>query len=139
MPKALIENSRCVLALVRKNVREQNVSCSWHVLYNLVMAEREFLIYLDPETRLCRYRHYHVSKGRKIVEFRIQLEVFVDEEWYPVVRYDTAHGKPHRDILQPNGEQTKDWFGSKVTPLRMFLRSVRRTLWIIGLPIATVL
>jgi hypothetical protein len=74
------------------------------------MAEREFLIYLDPETRLCRYRHYHVSKGKKIVEFRIQLEVLVDEEWYPVVRYDTAHGIPHRDILHPNGEQTKEWF-----------------------------
>lgn len=80
------------------------------MLYNLPMTEREFLIYLDPETRLCRYRHYHVSRGREIVEFRVQLEVLVDEEWYPVVRYDTAHGKPHRDILRPNGEQTKDWF-----------------------------
>ncbi len=29
------------------------------------MPEREFLIYLDPETRLCRYRHYHVSKGKE--------------------------------------------------------------------------
>ena len=74
------------------------------------MPERELLIYLDPETRLCRYRHYHLSKGKKIVEFRIQLEVLVDEEWYPVVRYDTAHGTPHRDTLHPNGEQTKEWF-----------------------------
>jgi hypothetical protein len=74
------------------------------------MAEREFLIYLDLETRLCRYRHYHVSKGKKIIEFRIQLEVLLDEEWYPVVRYDTAHGIPHRDILHPSGEQTKEWF-----------------------------
>jgi len=74
------------------------------------MAEREFLIYLDPETRLCRYRPYHLSKGKKIFEFRIQLEVLVDEEWYPVVRYDTAHGIAHRDILHPNGEQTKAWF-----------------------------
>jgi hypothetical protein len=74
------------------------------------VTEREFLIYLDPETRLCRYRHYHASDGKEIIEFRIQLEVFVDEEWLPVVRYDTAHGKPHRDILHPNGEQSKDWF-----------------------------
>jgi len=74
------------------------------------MTEREFLIYLDPETRLSRYRHYHVSKGRRIVEFRIQLEILVDEEWYPIVRYDTAHGRAHRDILHPNGMQTKDWF-----------------------------
>lgn len=44
------------------------------------------------------------------MEFRIQLEVFIGEEWSPVVRYDTAHGKPHRDILHPDGEQTKDWF-----------------------------
>jgi hypothetical protein len=27
-----------------------------------------------------------------------------------VVRYDTAHGKLHRDILHPNGVQNKDWF-----------------------------
>lgn len=88
------------------------------------MTEREFLIYLDPETRLCRYRHYHVSNAREIVEFRIQLEILVDEEWYPVVRYDTSHGSPHRDILHPNGEQTKDWFeGYSVA---MFLPSGRR-------------
>ena len=74
------------------------------------MSEREFLIYLDLETRLCRYRHYHVSNGREIVEFRIQLEILVDNEWHPVVRYDTAHEAPHRDILHASGEQTKDWF-----------------------------
>ena len=32
------------------------------------------------------------------------------DEWYPIVRYDTAHGKAHRDFLHPNGKQTKDWF-----------------------------
>jgi hypothetical protein len=74
------------------------------------VAEREFLIYLDPETRLCRYRHYHISKRKKIVVFRIQLEIFVRDEWDAVVRYDTAHGKAHRDVLHPNGSQSKDWF-----------------------------
>jgi hypothetical protein len=74
------------------------------------MTEREFLIYLDAETRLCRYRHYHVSKAKKIVEFRIQLETLVKNEWCAVVRYDTAHGKAHRDIIHLNGSQTKDWF-----------------------------
>ncbi len=43
------------------------------------MGEREFLIFLDPETRLCRYRHYHVSNGKEIVEFRIQLEILIDD------------------------------------------------------------
>ena len=51
-----------------------------------------------------------MSDGREIIEFRIQLEILVDGEWYAVVRYATAHGSPHRDILRPNGEQTKDWF-----------------------------
>jgi len=74
------------------------------------MTEREFLIYLDPDTRLCRYRHYHISRGKKIVEFRIQLEILVKNEWCAVVRYDTAHGKAHRDIIRPNDSQTKDWF-----------------------------
>ena len=74
------------------------------------MGEREFLIYLDPETRLCRYRHYHVWKESQITEFRIQLEVLIGGEWYAVVRYDTAHGRPHRDVLKPNGKQTKEWF-----------------------------
>ena len=73
------------------------------------MGEREFLIYLDPATRTCRYRHYPVSQGQKIVEFRIQLEIIVAGIWYAVVRYDTAHARPHRDILHPNGSQTKDW------------------------------
>ncbi len=80
------------------------------MLYNLFMSEREFLIYLEPEIRTCRYRHYHISRSREIVEFRIQLEILVDNEWHPVVRYDTAHGKPHRDILTPGGEQSKNWF-----------------------------
>ncbi len=44
------------------------------------------------------------------MEFRIQLEILLDDEWRAAVRYDTAHGKPHRDILRPNGDQTKDWF-----------------------------
>ena len=74
------------------------------------MAEREFLIYLDPETRSCRYRHYHISKAKKIVEFRIQLEILVKDEWYAAVRYDTAHGKAHRDMLHPTRSQSKDWF-----------------------------
>ena len=74
------------------------------------MGEREFIIYLDPETRLNRYRHYHIWEGNEIVEFRIQYEAFLDGEWRPIVRYDTAHGKPHRDVLHPDGKETKEWF-----------------------------
>jgi len=51
-----------------------------------------------------------VSEGKKIVEFRVQMETLVKDEWHPVVRYDTVHGKAHRDILHPDGSQSKDWF-----------------------------
>lgn len=74
------------------------------------MGEREFIVYLDPHERLNRYRHFHTWQGNQITEFRIQYEAFIDNNWHPIVRYDTAHGKPHRDILHPDGSEMKEWF-----------------------------
>lgn len=74
------------------------------------MGEREFVIYLDPDKRNNRYRHYHVWKENKIIEFRVQFEALIDEKWYPIVRYDTAHGKAHRDLIHADGSETKEWF-----------------------------
>jgi len=73
------------------------------------MAECDYIIQLDSATRLCRYRHHHVTKGKKVTEFVVQLEIFIGGEWRAVVRYDTSHGRPHQDILRPNGSQTKKW------------------------------
>lgn len=73
------------------------------------MSEKEFLIYLD-EAHENRYRHRHVWKHGKIVEFRIQYEAFIAGRWYPVVRYDSAHGEPHRDTLHPHAEQTREMY-----------------------------
>ena len=73
------------------------------------MGEREFLIYLDPDKRQNRYRHSHSWEGNKVVEFRIQFEALISGEWYVIVRYDTAHGRPHRDIMDPDGTETKEW------------------------------
>lgn len=74
------------------------------------MGEREFLIYLDPEKRQNRYRHYHSWEGNTVVEFRIQFEALIDGEWVVIVRYDTAHGHPHRDLMRSDGSETKEWF-----------------------------
>lgn len=74
------------------------------------MGEREFIIYLDPSERANRYRHYHAWEGNKIIEFCIQYEALINGKWHPIVRYDTAHAKPHRDILHPDGTETKEWF-----------------------------
>jgi hypothetical protein len=78
--------------------------------YNGYMGEREFLIYLDMPIRKNRYRHFHTWEDNRIVEFRIQFEAFIGSEWFPIVRYDTAHGKPHRDVMRPDGSETKEWF-----------------------------
>jgi hypothetical protein len=74
------------------------------------MGEREFMIYLDPEERLNRYRHYHAWQQGSIVEFRIQYEALIEGEWRPIVRYDSTHGSPHKDTLYPDGSETKEWF-----------------------------
>lgn len=132
---AVFAASNVIISFITKP-RENNKPPKCRIIPN--MTEREFLIYLDQEMRLCRYRHYHVSDGKEIVEFRVQLEILVGDEWYAVVRYDTAHGKPHRDILHPNGEQTKDWFeGYSVAG--MSSRLAKRILWKTGLRTGTVL
>jgi hypothetical protein len=74
------------------------------------MGQREFLIYLDPPTRKNRYRHYHAWEGKQITEFRIQYEALIENQWFSIVRYDSAHGRPHRDVMRPDGSETKEWF-----------------------------
>ena len=71
------------------------------------MGETSFIIYLD-KAQENRYRHWHVSKKGKVVEFIIQYEAYITAKWHPILRYDTAHGQPHRDILHADGTQTKE-------------------------------
>lgn len=37
----------------------------------------------------------------------MQLEVLINKKWYPVIRYDTAHGFAHCDILHYTGKTEK--------------------------------
>jgi hypothetical protein len=64
----------------------------------------EFQVILSPEDRR---RHYHVSKRGKVLEFVEQYETRFNEKWVAVVRYDTAHGFAHRDVLRPDGRAVK--------------------------------
>ena len=54
-----------------------------------------------------RYRHFHVRERGKILFFRVQYETKINNVWYPVVRYDTAHGFAHRDLLNLKGAVIK--------------------------------
>lgn len=51
---------------------------------------------------------FETERGQ-IIRFVVQLECqfMEDGDWIPVVRYDTAHGYAHRDIMRPNGKEEK--------------------------------
>ncbi len=67
---------------------------------------------LHEETDFLRVR-MRVVRGR-VVRFTVQYEAVVGEETYPVVRYDNAHGVPHRDTLdRADRVVAKDWLVDK--------------------------
>ena len=73
------------------------------------MSEKDYTIDLSPDGKN-RYRHYHRTIGGQVVEFRIQYEARIEGKWRAVVRYDSAHGYAHTDLLHPDGSQTKTPF-----------------------------
>lgn len=42
-----------------------------------------------------------------VTGFVVQYEALIENKWRPVVRYDTAHGFAHRDLLHPGGDTEK--------------------------------
>ena len=64
----------------------------------------EYAIRLGPNDR---YRHLHIRAKDAIVFFRVQYETMVKGRWLPVVRYDSAHGYAHRDLLDQKGNVSK--------------------------------
>ena len=60
-----------------------------------------------PGSNQDRYRHYHLSRRGRVIEFIVQYEALIKGKWRAIVRYDTAHGRPHKDIVHPDGTQTK--------------------------------
>lgn len=54
---------------------------------------------LFDEENAARVR-FELDRNR-VVQFVVQLECLLGDEWIPVVRYDTAHGFAHRDLLYP--------------------------------------
>ena len=43
-----------------------------------------------------------IERG-EVLRYVVQYETVVEGKIYPVVRYDSAHGYPHRDLLDWNG------------------------------------
>ncbi len=70
------------------------------------MQEIEYLIYLTAEST-DRLRVYAQKEKGEILEFVVQYEAMISGEWQPIVRYDTAHGFAHKDIMRPKREAIK--------------------------------
>ena len=68
------------------------------------MAEKEYTFSLTIHDRM-RRRHW-IERG-KVRAFVVQYEMLLDDDWVPVVRFDTAHGFAHLDVLHPDGTATK--------------------------------
>lgn len=67
--------------------------------------EKAFFYPLTPEYRV-RVRIW--TENGKVVDFVVQLETFFKGEWKAVVRYNTAHGFPHKDLIYPDGTEIKE-------------------------------
>jgi len=57
----------------------------------------------------------------------VQFETFVNKQWRPVIRYDTAHGHAHKDIL--------DWRGRVIEKIEMVNMDYKKALQIASLDI----
>lgn len=68
------------------------------------MRQVEFRNLLDPQNAV-RVR-FDIDQGQ-VVRFMVQLECQFDDEWMPVIRYDTSHNFAHCDRLHPYDQATK--------------------------------
>lgn len=69
------------------------------------MRTVQFRNLLDNQTAL---RVKFELQQREVVAFTVQLECLLDNQWQPVVRYDTAHQFAHRDTLHPTAQTQKE-------------------------------
>jgi hypothetical protein len=63
--------------------------------------------YVIPLGENARKRHRHETDKSKVIGFAVQLEVFVDDQWKVVIRYDSAHGFAHIDRYYLDGRKVK--------------------------------
>lgn len=72
------------------------------------MKKKTYIFMLSDEDRK---RHEHLIEKGRIVSFVVQYEVLLKDKWMPVVRYDTAHGYAHKDLINPDGSKEKIFMG----------------------------
>ncbi len=80
----------------------------------------EYLDRFDVEHRL---RVQIQTERGQVIDFVVQLESFIHNRWQVIVRYNCAHGTPHKDTLHPDGAQDKEWFYHE-TPSEVLNRAI---------------
>lgn len=63
--------------------------------------------YVIPLGENARKRHSHETDKGEVVAFTVQLEVYMNNQWWEVIRYDSAHGFAHVDRYYPDGRKLK--------------------------------
>jgi hypothetical protein len=63
--------------------------------------------YVIPLGENVRKRHRHGTDKAKVTSFAVQLEIFIEDQWKVVIRYDSAHGYSHIDKFYRDGRRIK--------------------------------
>jgi hypothetical protein len=74
------------------------------ILPNVKSIEYLFYLAASQEDRL---RVRALREKRDIVAFSVQYEALIRGQWVVIVRYDTAHGFAHRDLMRAGGRVQK--------------------------------
>lgn len=69
--------------------------------------------FLEPLREDVRLRTIIVTGRGRVEDFVVQLEVVYKGKWRPCLRYNYAHGKPHRDLIYKEGRTTKEWLATE--------------------------
>lgn len=70
--------------------------------------EKEY--FLEIAEGMIVYVYFKTEKG-DVTEFVVKLLSLFGEEWHEILRYDSGHGCPHKDILNVDGEVIrKVWY-----------------------------
>ena len=78
----------------------------------------EYEVDLDPEDNPERewLRVRIATEKGAVMAFTVQYETTIAGQRFPVVRYDTEHDRPHRDLLDRGGRVIdKAWFPKDMT------------------------
>lgn len=66
--------------------------------------------FLEIEEMVVAYVYFKTDKG-EVTEFVVKLLSLFGGKWYEIIRYDSGHGCPHKDILNTNSEVIrKVWY-----------------------------